>query len=88
LCFAPNVKRNVEESEKSNNDAVVLYDYLEDVIEKYPDEVISELLPEEFAKIMTTRQKKLNKQKAQKSKRDSKLILSDAKVPESFRRLR
>ena len=88
MCFVPNVKRNVEDSEKTNNDAVVLHDHLEDVIEKYPDEVISELLPEEFAKIMSARQKKLNKQKAQKSKRDSKLLLSDAKVPESFRKLR
>jgi hypothetical protein len=61
---------------------------LEDVIEKYPDEVIQELLPKEFIKITLARQKKLEKEKIKKSKRDSKLLLSDVKVPDSFRKLR
>ena len=61
---------------------------MEDVIEKYPDEVIQELLPKEFAKITAARQKKLEKEKKEKSKRDSKLLLSEAKVFDSFRKLR
>ncbi len=81
LCLIPTVKRPID---TKSNDATLPNDHLEDVIEKFPDNVIQELLPEEFAKIISTRQKKQEKlnKKSLKEKKDSKLLLSDAKVPE------
>ena len=46
LCLMPTVKRPLD---NKSNDATLPNDHLEDVIEKYPDEVIQELLPIEFA---------------------------------------
>ena len=66
-------------SQYANSESVQSYDHLQDVVEKFPDEVIKELLPEEYAQISNERAK-------QKEKRDSKLLQNEVNILDSLRK--